>query len=163
MVWMQDVSSFFVGNFFLPLQMVFQRGARIDFWSQNHDFRDETSIYLITGSPESSNLRFFTDNIFSQEKEISSKHLKYYYKMKMCFKSSTKVPTLEKTRTLKKVKINLQHFSITFFQILWKSRCDILVTFPSHLKKLRSILRSWLEKLNCAFFHLFHSWKNTTK
>ena len=28
-----------------------------------------------------------------------------------------------------------------FFQILWKSKCDILVTFPSHLKKLRSILR----------------------
>ena len=28
-----------------------------------------------------------------------------------------------------------------FFQILWNSRCDILVTFPSHLKKLRSILR----------------------
>ena len=27
-----------------------------------------------------------------------------------------------------------------FFQILWNSRCDILVTFPSHLKKLRSIL-----------------------
>ena len=26
-----------------------------------------------------------------------------------------------------------------FFQILWKSRCHILVTFPSHLKKLRSI------------------------
>ena len=25
--------------------------------------------------------------------------------------------------------------------ILWKSRCHILVTFPSHLKKLRSILR----------------------
>jgi len=28
-----------------------------------------------------------------------------------------------------------------FFQILWKSRCDILVSFPFHLKKLRSILR----------------------
>ena len=27
------------------------------------------------------------------------------------------------------------------FQILWKIRCDILVSFPSHLKKLRSILR----------------------
>ena len=26
---------------------------------------------------------------------------------------------------------------ILFFQILWKSRCNILVTFPSHLKKLR--------------------------
>ena len=52
---------------------------------------------------------------------------------------------------------------ISFFQILWKSRCDILVAFPSHLKKLRFILRYWLEKLNCEFFHLFHSWKNTTK
>ena len=50
-----------------------------------------------------------------------------------------------------------------FFQILWKSRCHILVTFPSHLKKLRSILRFWLEKLNCGFFHSFHSWKKTTK
>ena len=50
-----------------------------------------------------------------------------------------------------------------FFQILWKSICDSLVTFPSHLKKLCSILRSWLEKLNCGFFHSFHSWKNTTK
>ena len=50
-----------------------------------------------------------------------------------------------------------------FFQILWKSRRHILVTFPSHLKKLRSILRFRLEKLNCGFFHSFHSWKNTTK
>ena len=50
-----------------------------------------------------------------------------------------------------------------FFQILWKSRCNIWVSFPSHLKKLRSILRFWLEKLNCGFFHSFHSRKNTTK
>ena len=28
-----------------------------------------------------------------------------------------------------------------FFQILWKSRCYILFTFNSHLKKLRSILK----------------------
>ena len=27
------------------------------------------------------------------------------------------------------------------FQILWKSECYILVTFPSHLKKLHSLLR----------------------
>ena len=26
-----------------------------------------------------------------------------------------------------------------FFQILWKSRCHIMVTFPSHLKKIRSL------------------------
>ena len=26
-----------------------------------------------------------------------------------------------------------------FFQILWNSRCDILVTFPSHLKKSESL------------------------
>ena len=50
-----------------------------------------------------------------------------------------------------------------FFQILWKSRCDSLVTFPSHLKKSCSKLRFWLEKLNCGFFHSFHSRKNTTK
>ena len=52
---------------------------------------------------------------------------------------------------------------INFFQILWNSRCDTLDSFPSHLKKLRSILIFWLEKLNCGFFHSFHSWKNTTK
>ena len=68
----------------------------------------------------------------------------------------------------------IQHFCIeiryhkcsvfTFFQILWKSsRCNILVSFPSHLKKLSSILRFLLEKLNCGFFHSFHSRKNTTK
>ena len=45
---------------------------------------------------------------------------------------------------------------INFFQILWKSRCNILVSFPSHLKILHSILRFWLENLNCGFFHLFH-------
>ena len=28
-----------------------------------------------------------------------------------------------------------------YFQILWKSKCNIFVSFPSHLKKLRSILR----------------------
>ena len=50
-----------------------------------------------------------------------------------------------------------------FFQILWKCRCDILVTFPSHLIKLGSILRFCLQKLICGFFHSFHSWKNTTK
>ena len=51
-------------------------------------------------------------------------------------------------------------FLVRFFQILWKSGCHILVTFPSHLKKLRSKLRFWLENLNCRFFY---SWKNTTK
>ena len=50
-----------------------------------------------------------------------------------------------------------------FFRILWKSRGHILVTFHFHLKKLRSILTFWLEKLNCGFFHSFHSSKNTTK
>ena len=30
---------------------------------------------------------------------------------------------------------------IFFFQILWKSRCHIWITFPSHLKKLHSTLR----------------------
>ena len=40
-------------------------------------------------------------------------------------------------------------------------RYYILVSFPSHLKKLRSILRFWFEKLNCGFFHSFYSWKTT--
>ena len=47
-----------------------------------------------------------------------------------------------------------QNIWIFFFQILWKSKCHILVTFPSHLKKLRSnILIFWLERMNCGFFH----------
>ena len=37
--------------------------------------------------------------------------------------------------------MKLGHLKKYFFQILWKSRCNILVSFPSHLKKLRSILR----------------------
>ena len=45
----------------------------------------------------------------------------------------------------------------------WKRNQNITPTFPSHLKKLHSILRSWLEKLNCGFFHSFYSWKNNTK
>ena len=28
----------------------------------------------------------------------------------------------------------LRHYKVYFFQILWKSRCHISVTFPSHLK-----------------------------
>ena len=30
-----------------------------------------------------------------------------------------------------------------------------MVSFPSHLEKLCSILRFWLKKLNCGFFHSF--------
>ena len=52
---------------------------------------------------------------------------------------------------------------IVIFQILWKSGCHILVTFPSHLKRLHSLLRFWLEKLNCGLYRWFYSWKNTTK
>ena len=33
-----------------------------------------------------------------------------------------------------------QYVVFFFFQILWNSRCNILVSFLSHLKKLRSIL-----------------------
>ena len=43
------------------------------------------------------------------------------------------------------------------------SRWHILVIFPSHLKKLHSLLRFWLKKFNCGFFHTDHSWKKTTK
>ena len=52
------------------------------------------------------------------------------------------------------------YFSKFYGKVLW---CNILDSFPSHLKKLRSILRFWLEKFNCGFFHSFHSRKNTTK
>ena len=45
------------------------------------------------------------------------------------------------------------HISSVFFQILWKSRCFILLIFPSHLKKLRPKLQFWWEKLNFGFFH----------
>ena len=41
--------------------------------------------------------------------------------------------------TFLRVKKKMQNYCI--FQILWKSRCDILDSFPSHLKKLRTILR----------------------
>ena len=50
-----------------------------------------------------------------------------------------------------------------FFQILWKSRCDILASFPSHTKKLRSKLRFGHENLHCGFFHSYQSRKNITK
>ena len=40
-----------------------------------------------------------------------------------------------------------------FFQILWKSRYHILVTFKNYVLL---ILRFWLEKLNCGSFHLIH-------
>ena len=35
----------------------------------------------------------------------------------------------------------MQGLKSKFSQILWKSRFNILVSFPSHLKKLRSLLR----------------------
>ena len=34
------------------------------------------------------------------------------------------------------------------FQILWKSRFHILVAFPFHLKKLRSVLRFWAQSFS---------------
>ena len=40
--------------------------------------------------------------------------------------------------------VHLLYLCIIFFQILWKSRCNILVSFPSHLKNFL------LEKLNCG-------------
>ena len=50
-------------------------------------------------------------------------------------------------------KLSLErNFSKFYGKVL---RWHILVTFPSHLKKLRSILRFWLEKLNCWFFTRF--------
>ena len=58
---------------------------------------------------------------------------------------------------------NFKIISGFFFQILWKSGSDILVTFPSHFKKFPSKLINWLKKLNCGFFHSFQLWKNTTK
>ena len=52
--------------------------------------------------------------------------------------------------------LSLQSFQYkAFFQILWKSRCFILVTFPSHLKKLHSILRFWQKSWIVNFFTRF--------
>ena len=51
-------------------------------------------------------------------------------------------------RFVYKSKYKKCRYKNLFFQILWKSRCNILVSFPSHLNKLLSILRFLLEKLN---------------
>ena len=67
--------------------------------------------------------------------------------------------TLEDRIIQKKKKKKSKTIDFSFFQILWKRKYYILVTFPSHLKKLRSILRFWLKELNCGFCHSFHSWK----
>ena len=53
------------------------------------------------------------------------------------------------------VKIIGFRLKIFFFQILWKCRYHILVTFPSHLKKLCSILRFFLKSWIVAFFTHF--------
>ena len=60
------------------------------------------------------------------------------------------------------------HFSLKmkencFSKFYGKEGVISWVTFPSHLKKLRFILRFWLEKLNWGFFHSIYSWKKTTK
>ena len=49
----------------------------------------------------------------------------------------------ESSRGLQSEKIEICRISAynTIFQILWKSWCHILVTLPSHMKKLRSILK----------------------
>ena len=46
----------------------------------------------------------------------------------------------------------IQERIILLFQILWKSRCYILVTFPSHLKKIRFIY--WSQKVELRIFSL---------
>ena len=42
-----------------------------------------------------------------------------------------------------------------------KMRAESLVFSYIRVKKLRSTLKFWLEKLICIFFHSFHSWKKT--
>ena len=42
-----------------------------------------------------------------------------------------------------------------------KTRAESLVFSYIRVKKLRSTLKFWLEKLICIFFHSFHSWKKT--
>ena len=55
-------------------------------------------------------------------------------------------------------------FTNIFFQILWKcSRCNILVSFPSHLKKLCSILRFWLWMVELWIFSLLSLEKKNHK
>ena len=43
------------------------------------------------------------------------------------------------------LKKGLMH---NFFQILWKIRCQILVAFPSHLKRSRKKLQFFLENIH---------------
>ena len=55
-----------------------------------------------------------------------------------CLKLNLKWPLIHFNGSYVALDFQLETY---FFRILWKSRCNILVSFPSHLKKLRSILR----------------------
>ena len=56
----------------------------------------------------------------------------------------------------KKEIIYLKVTKVFFSKFYGKVGVLFWLLFPSHLKKLHSTLRFWLEKLNCGFFHSFH-------
>ena len=81
----------------------------------------------------------------------------------LCFKQ-----TLRYTHILRYIlyhiqisKTRLLKIFYYFFQILWKSRCDILVTFPSHLKKITFYTEILTRKVELWIFSLVSLVKKT--
>ena len=64
------------------------------------------------------------------------------------------------------IKYFAQNFKIKHFNFLslWQRKKELEKSscFLLHAcKKVRSIVKFWLEKLICFFFHSFHSWRKT--
>ena len=90
-----------------------------------------TSLYVLLG--------FFTQK-WSQKEEYKRKRKK----IKKLYSISIPVTSTEifhRFFTQQSFCCPVCYYIQAFSQILWKSRCNILVSFPSHLKKLCSILR----------------------
>ena len=110
-------------------------------WENQRNFLHQQILNLVNGKKSQG----FHDIIMDEVHDI---------KMEFSKKVSPRASQAPKNATQ---KVDLQIFSLVkirprnnfcchsvencYFQILWKSRCHILVTFPSHLKKLRSKLR----------------------
>ena len=80
-----------------------------------------------------------------------------YPKIRYCVKSYRTWNRIKMCNFDEKSSFSRQNFIVEltyFFQILWKSGRYIFDTFPSHFKKLHSILKFWLEKLIWVFFSL---------
>ena len=99
-----------------------------------------TSLYVL--------LRFFTQK-WSQKEEYKRKRKK----IKKLYSISIPVTSTEifhRFFTQQSFCCPVCYYIQAFFQILWKSRCNILVSFPSHLKKLHWDLEE-LKKKNLEF------------